>query len=246
MRKVIYRNVQVIEKLRRDIEGMHRVGVRDPGPPGPERDSLVDSATAVLLERPLGTELHVEGLGGPVIMNNLILEMLAEEEDAEWLAISVRPLLAGIRVRKTIAVPHLSEPLLAAIVPQGSEHRVVRRWRRYADDRDEAPDRNCFMEIIDALGPLASQSWAPGDALRTASWGVFWLSDGVPQRLLDFRLEFEQVWGSAWDYLDAECPWCGSRPGQRVWDVRQECELLCPTCWWRWNGEAVFGRPLRC
>ena len=101
------------------------------------------------------------------------------------------------------------------------------------------------MELIDALGPLASQSWAPGDALRTASWGVFCLSDGVPQRLLDFRLEFEHVWASAWDYLDAECPWCGSRPRHFSFlaSGSEVAEALCPTCWWRWNGEATFGRP---
>ena len=61
------------------------------------------------------------------------------------------------------------------------------------------------MEIIDALGALASQSWAPGDHLDTSSWGVLFSNEGVPSRLLEFRHEFEHVWGSAWDYLDYEC-----------------------------------------
>ena len=122
--------------------------------------------------------------------------------DAHW-EIHCDRLSGRIRKRKRM----LTEKYLHFICPYRWEHEIVWEWMRFADNHELIPKRNCFMELIDAMGPLDKQLFSPGDSIQTAHWAGFLIqSEHALTRLNDFRLWFQKVFGWSWEKLRSSLP----------------------------------------
>ena len=88
----------------------------------------------------------------------------------------------------------LDEGRLHELAPFTCEWQVVSKWHSNMGEGS----KNCFMEVVDAMGSLASQRHAVNDVVQTATWGKFaFASAEVLRKLDDFRTDFE-AYGGDW------------------------------------------------